>query len=504
MNANGFLPLIEAFLAFALTMLALTTAVAAVAGVWQRLFRWRSRGLRDSVEYLYQHTLQPRLEHRGMRRSPAQWEDARRQFIVDMTMVPIPRIDKNHEDTTDWRLQLLRDAEASEFFSCWKKWRSLRYGLDWLSDTEFRNRLADSAARAEIKARADPWDAENLLLQRFTALGHATTESFARRSRVLTIVVGFVFVFGVNVDSIHLFNNYLTDPSLRSQIIDTQEELLKASQNAVGNSSMANDNGNEIDDAITELSSITNNIQTAIDSAIDSDAARELEGALAIAEAATSQLEATKKELAEISKDSAEITAAINSVHLIAASVTQTFPVGWNQYPNCSPLSPDSRCAVLITADQIKPAANAVSRDSGKFGGNNAPASVFALITAPWRAAVSARIHLKPVYEADAAMFWRWFVGVLLTGILVGLGTPFWVKTVNGALAARNWIQKGDRAETAPAESAPQGGATAASSPRRSASPPGKDIDEMMKIARAAADNVQAPGPKVPDQETTT
>ena len=36
MNSSGFLPLIEAFLAFALTMLALATAVAAIVSVWQR------------------------------------------------------------------------------------------------------------------------------------------------------------------------------------------------------------------------------------------------------------------------------------------------------------------------------------------------------------------------------------------------------------------------------------------------------------------------------------
>ena len=39
------MPLIEAFLAFALTMLAFATAVSAVVGVWLRVFRWRAAGL---------------------------------------------------------------------------------------------------------------------------------------------------------------------------------------------------------------------------------------------------------------------------------------------------------------------------------------------------------------------------------------------------------------------------------------------------------------------------
>ena len=59
---NGFLPLIEAFLAFALTMLALATAVSALLGVWMRIFRWRSYGFRMSVKSIYDSQIKQRLE----------------------------------------------------------------------------------------------------------------------------------------------------------------------------------------------------------------------------------------------------------------------------------------------------------------------------------------------------------------------------------------------------------------------------------------------------------
>ena len=57
---GGFMPLIEGFLAFALTMLALSTAVSALVGVWLRFFRWRAWGFRRSMETIYDHEIEPR------------------------------------------------------------------------------------------------------------------------------------------------------------------------------------------------------------------------------------------------------------------------------------------------------------------------------------------------------------------------------------------------------------------------------------------------------------
>ena len=59
---NGFAPLIEGFLAFALTMLALTTAVSAIVGALHHLRRRHARGLRDMVRVLYARDLTPLVD----------------------------------------------------------------------------------------------------------------------------------------------------------------------------------------------------------------------------------------------------------------------------------------------------------------------------------------------------------------------------------------------------------------------------------------------------------
>ena len=62
---DGFLPLVEAFLAFALTILALTTAVSALVGTGQRLLRWRPRVLREMVDFFYRNEVQELIEDLG-------------------------------------------------------------------------------------------------------------------------------------------------------------------------------------------------------------------------------------------------------------------------------------------------------------------------------------------------------------------------------------------------------------------------------------------------------
>jgi hypothetical protein len=55
---------------------------------------------------------------------------------------------------------------------------------------------------------------------------------------------------------------------------------------------------------------------------------------------------------------------------------------------------------------------------------------------AQWSATLAAAL------ATDPAAFHQWFAGVILTGMLLGLGTPFWVQTVSAAVNARRWAEK--------------------------------------------------------------
>jgi hypothetical protein len=92
--------------------------------------------------------------------------------------------------------------------------------------------------------------------------------------------------------------------------------------------------------------------------------------------------------------------------------------LGWNRYPNCRDRL-DPRC-------RTRAADGAGARAAGWFS------------------------DLAP----RDAHFARWALGILLTAILLGLGSPFWVEVVNSMLRARQLI-RGSGVEGAPPPTAP-------------------------------------------------
>jgi hypothetical protein len=142
-------------------------------------------------------------------------------------------------------------------------------------------------------------------------------------------------------------------------------------------------------------------------------------------------------------------------------SVAQSFPVGWNLYPNCAPQSPDTRCAALLV--RASPAqrqafqaitscgtdAAAAPQAAPESAGAATPASATQPASgARAQGACDAGLpsYVRWVADVDSSGLLRWAVGITLTILLAGLGTPFWIQVVNGFLAARNYIRSGSGA----------------------------------------------------------
>ena len=245
---DGFLPLIEGFLAFALTMLALATAVSAVVGAGQRLRRRRAQGLRDMVRLLYLREVKPLLpkeqfEKKQDSNSIDPSITRRAEFIHDMTLMPLPIVvEKLETDEKHWQKKL-ESAEQLAGLPWYqillypnrvgRRWQTLGYGLEALNDAEFSHRLAESDAGKALRQSAawtqrdlSSWDElADRLLRTFQTIGAASSETFGRHSRSWSLVAGFLLAFGVNVDSIDLLNSYLTDPQLRMSVIKRSDEI---------------------------------------------------------------------------------------------------------------------------------------------------------------------------------------------------------------------------------------------------------------------------------------
>lgn len=464
---GGFMPLIEAFLAFALTMLALATAVSAVVGVWLRVFRWRAYGLRQSLETIYDTEIEPRLTE-ARRRSPD--ADERLNFIADMTFALNAQSGTQGREVRKRRIaeleRTLRLPVSSGrlkrillfFPRRFRHWRSLRFGIDYLPESQFQLRLDASSAGQMLGEHlgAEEWERmKNWLTGHFTEVGVIATEAFARRSRVRTVIAGLVLAFAVNIDSFDLLNTYMTDEDARRAVIAQQDEILRQEVQA-GDASETTvwdvgQYGETVDSAIERIQQSI----AAIESSQNSDA--QSQRTLAQLKDA---LETVRGDLTAASEAADEIQTAISATQGIASALTKSFPIGWDGYPNCDSPVADLRCA-RISGDLA----------DRKFTRESSMVDV-----------------VEAVAGLDSSGFVKWVIGVLLTGFMVGLGAPFWVQTVDRLLKLKGRVERGASGSQS-AEDASIGRATGA--PVRQtgpAAPAGRDGN----VARAAADRAPA------------
>ena len=478
---SGFAPLIEGFLAFALTMLALTAAVSSIVGAVLHLRRRHARGLRDMVRLLYLRELVPLLgapaaaprtvhsadavmprirltidtsaivptvrEHLGSGASAAsdsreltvdELEGLRRaEFIFDMTFMPLPGVVaklEGEQGAHDFWLRRLMSAEKVTGVPWYKTglhlvrqaryWITLRYGLDSLKDDEFLERLASSDVGQELRRREawrdrnlDGWDALAAhLLKKFQAIGGACSETFARHSRGWCVAVGFLLAFALNVDSLDLLNSYLTDPALRQQVIAGSESI-QANAASGGSAAAAATLPTvraELQRANTQLTQTAQGLTQTLNK-LSATLAADDSGRSAAARADLDALATLVKGVeTEARNVGQEVSDADRVIRGVTHSLTASFPIGWKRFPNCAPNSPDLRCAEVTAA----------------------PVPADAL---PWTRWASILRHAQ---RNDPDGFNHWLAGVLLTGFLLGLGTPFWVQAVSAAFSLRRWDQK--------------------------------------------------------------
>src|SRR5690606_18896160 len=100
----------EAFLAFALTMLAFATAVSAVVRGWLRALRWRAAGLRSRREVIYDREIAAAPRAAGPGLAPGD----RLAFIPDMTFSIASAPGRRAEETRRQRLRELRRAYPND------------------------------------------------------------------------------------------------------------------------------------------------------------------------------------------------------------------------------------------------------------------------------------------------------------------------------------------------------------------------------------------------------
>jgi hypothetical protein len=100
----------------------------------------------------------------------------------------------------------------------------------------------------------------------------------------------------------------------------------------------------------------------------------------------------------------------------VLTHATTTFPAGWDRYPGCDTGNTDPRCTALLALAPGHPKASWAGGSALSALGN------------------------------DTSRALRWLFGVILSVVMLGLGAPFWIQTINGLLRARDLVRGGNQA----------------------------------------------------------
>ena len=248
--------LIEAALAFAITMLALSLVVSSFVEILHRICSMREEGLKHVLRQMFDQVLAEHVESANPAEAAGKTAKAARDaFVAEMSANRAPMGAGPSAVATD-QAEDAGGAEGSP--GRWKYglanlWKCLVHfwqhsvrlwngrALAAMTPAEFMERLGSTEvghaiAKANIDARKAAEDAGvvaaeavNIVLkdvaQKFEAFGKEASVYFEGRARLLSVIVAMGLAFLAHVDAVDLFKTYLRDPNARAKVIEQTEAL---------------------------------------------------------------------------------------------------------------------------------------------------------------------------------------------------------------------------------------------------------------------------------------
>ena len=238
--------LIEAALAFAITMLALSLVVSSFVEIIHRICSMREEGLKHVLRQMFDQVLAKHVESANPAEAAGKADRAARDaFVAEMSANRAPM-------GAGPSAAAANQAENAD--SAWSPpWKPLVHfwqhsvrlwngrALAAMTPAEFMERLGSTEvghaiAKANIDARKAAEDAGvvaaeavNIVLkdvaQKFEAFGKEASVYFEGRARLLSVLVALALAFLAHVDAVDLFKTYLRDPNARAKVIEQTEAL---------------------------------------------------------------------------------------------------------------------------------------------------------------------------------------------------------------------------------------------------------------------------------------
>ena len=198
--------LVQAALAFAITMLFLSMIVTTIVESLHRLFGVREDGLSIMLGELFDEALWPRVKRLAKDLSK---DEARKSFVEEVSR---NRVGKKENVTRATRV-----ARPDR--------------LTALSTMQFVQRMADTETGRSLYQQAQMRGREALdttirdVARRFEELGSDASEYFGARTRLVSVVISILLVFALNVDALRLFKTYMSNDALRQSVIAQSESM---------------------------------------------------------------------------------------------------------------------------------------------------------------------------------------------------------------------------------------------------------------------------------------
>jgi hypothetical protein len=394
--------ILEAALAFAITMLVLSLVCSSFVEIIHRALLMREAGLKYMLGQLFDQVLMKYVkpwaeteaakypDYKGKKHVEDVYAAARDSFVQRMSANRVPMgVQPNAPPTSS--------ADAPHGNPSWTIGLLGGRELTSMTSTEFMERLGSMDVGQELKKAASAAGAEAAaavdtvltdIAQKFEAFGKEAATYFEGRARLLSVCVAIVLAFAIRVDAIELFNTYFRDPTARNKVIEQMQaataQYKAANEAAVAAKQLATAGPPPAEDVQKLIEALQKDLQTTIDTT-----------------------RSTAKQYADLG-----------------------LPIGWTkENATLNPWKPTCKLAdgtvrLLGPNETCFPLAQKTQHEAEQK-------------------AKQAAAQPQPRFfygEPDTVGFdaIKLALSLLLGGVLIGLGGPFWYDAVNGLTNIRN------------------------------------------------------------------
>lgn len=200
---------LETGLAFAVTMMVFSTMVSVIVETGHRILRIREKGLQRLVAALYEDVIWPRLSNQlGQKKATV------KDFVTGMTSTRFLPVES---DVAGLKSYFHKVVNAKDLKS--------------LTTLEFIERLPETAAGRGLVAEARKRGRKYLdtflkdLASKYEDFGENATEYFARRARLVSVLVAIGLAFSLNINAIRLIETFLVNREARQAMIKQGETV---------------------------------------------------------------------------------------------------------------------------------------------------------------------------------------------------------------------------------------------------------------------------------------